>query len=219
MVFQSEGARDFFTLNKNQKAIVIHNSVTVPQNLYPIAEERDNRIVTVGRLHPQKNPHLLIDAFAKIASNYPDIRLDFYGDGEMHNELQTKIDSLRLSDRIGLHPSRKDIFDCIRTARIFVLPSDYEGMPNALMEAMSLGIPCISADCRPGGARTLIEEGKNGFIVPVRDVNALAEKMSFLLDNPDVAERVAKEARHLGVTHTNTEIFSKWNCFLNNLFK
>lgn len=219
LVFQSEGARDFFTIGKKQEAIVIHNSVSVPQDKYPIAKIRDNRIVTVGRLHPQKNPHLLIDAFAKIASNYPDIRLDFYGDGEMHNELQTKIDSLRLSDRIGLHPSRKDIFECIRTARIFVLPSDFEGMPNALMEAMSLGIPCISTDCRPGGARTLIEEGKNGFIVPVRDVNALSEKMSFLLDNPDVAERVAKEARHLGETHTNTVIFSKWNCFLNNLFK
>lgn len=217
LVFQSEGARDFFTIGRKQKAIVIHNSVTVQQDRYPIAEKRDNRIVTVGRLHPQKNPHLLLDAFIKIASKYPEMHLDFYGDGAMHDELQEKIYKLGLKNRVTLHSSRKDIFDCIRTARLFVLPSDYEGMPNALMEAMSLGLPCISADCRPGGARTLIDDGKNGFIVPVRDVNALAEKMSYLLENPDVAEQVAKEARHLGETHTNKVTFDKWENFICNL--
>ena len=217
MVFQSEGARDFFNIGKKQKAIVIHNSVTVPQDKYPIAEKWDNRIVTVGRLHHQKNPHLLLDAFCKLASRYPDIHLDFYGDGDMHDELQDKINRLGMEVRVTLHPSQKNIFDCIRTARLFVLPSDYEGMPNALMEAMSLGLPCISADCRPGGARTLIEDGKNGFIVPVRDVNTLAEKIAYLLDNPDVAEIVAKEARNLGETHTNKVIFDKWNKFLKDI--
>ena len=135
----------------------------------------------------------------------------------MHDELQDKINRLGMEVRVTLHPSQKNIFDCIRTARLFVLPSDYEGMPNALMEAMSLGLPCISADCRPGGARTLIEDGKNGFIVPVRDVNTLAEKIAYLLDNPDVAEIVAKEARHLGETHTNKVIFDKWNKFLKDI--
>ena len=125
LVFQSEGARDFFNIGKKQKAIVIHNSVTVPQDKYPIAEKRDNRIVTVGRLHHQKNPHLLLDAFCKLASRYPDIHLDFYGDGDMHDELQDKINRLGMEVRVTLHPSQKNIFDCIRTARLFVLPSDY----------------------------------------------------------------------------------------------
>lgn len=216
-VFQSEGARDFFRISKNQKAIVIHNSVTVPQENYPIAEKRDNRIVTVGRLHSQKNPFLLLDAFSKIALKYPQVTLDYYGDGILHDELEEKINSLELEKRVTLHPSRKDIFDCIRTARLFVLTSDYEGMPNALMEAMSLGLPCISTDCRPGGARTLIENGKNGIIVPVRDSDALAEKISYLLDNPDEAERMAKEARLLGKTHTNEITFNKWNNFLKSI--
>lgn len=218
LVFQSEGARDFFTIGRKQKAIVIHNSVTVPHDKYPIAETRDNRIVTVGRLHPQKNPHLLLEAFAKIAKAFPEIHLDFYGDGALHDELQDKIKQMGLTDRISLHPSRKDIFDCIRTARLFVLPSDYEGMPNALMEAMSLGLPCISANCRPGGARTLIEDGKNGFIVPVRDVDAMAEKMAYLLEHPVLAEQMAREARHLGETHTNKTTFDKWNDFLKSLY-
>lgn len=217
LVFQSEGARDFFRIERNQKSIIIHNSVTVPQDRYPIAEKRDNRVVTVGRLHPQKNPHLLLDAFTKIAPKYPDLRLDFYGDGEMHDELQDKINALGLERRVTIHPSRKDIFDCIRTARLFILSSDYEGMPNALMEAMSLGLPCISTDCRPGGARTIMENGKSGIIVPVKDVDALAKKMMFLLDNPNKAEHMAHEARHLGETHTNKVIFDKWDNFLKDI--
>ena len=154
-----------------------------------------------------------------IAPKYPSIRLDFYGDGEMHDELQDKINYLGLEHRVTLHPSTKDIFDCIRTAQLFVLSSDYEGMPNALMEAMALGLPCISTDCRPGGARTLIDNGQNGLIVPVKDVDTLAETMMFVLDNPDLAEDMAQEARLLGETHTNKIIFDKWNDFLKSLYQ
>ena len=214
LVFQSEGAKNFFKINKNQKSIVIHNSVTVPQDKFPIAEKRDNRIVTVGRLHPQKNPWLLIDSFALIAERYPNISLEFYGDGDLREQLQNKIDTLKLSDRIHIYASRKDIFSCIRTARLFVLSSDFEGMPNALMEAMALGLPCIAADCRPGGARTLIDNMKNGIIVPVRNPKAMAEKISWILDNPLEAETLANNARMLGVTHTNKVVFDMWDNFL-----
>lgn len=213
-VFQSEGAKEFFHLSPKQKAIVIHNSVVVPQDKYPIPSARDNRIVTVGRLHPQKNPQLLVAAFALIADKYPDVTLEFYGDGALKEEIQAKIYGLGLAERVHLHPSRKDIFDCIRKARLFVLTSDYEGMPNALMEAMALGLPCVSTDCRPGGARTLIESGKNGIIVPTRNVNALAEKMMYMLDNPREAERMAHEAYKIGATHTNKVTFDRWNEFL-----
>lgn len=213
-VFQSEGAKEFFHLSLRQKSIVIQNSVTVPQDKYPISTARDNRIVTVGRLHPQKNPHLLVDAFALIAEKFPDVTLEFYGDGALKEEIQEKINAMELSKRVLLNASRKDIFDCIRTARLFVLTSDYEGMPNALMEAMALGLPCISTDCRPGGARTLIESGKNGIIVPTRNVNALADKMMYMLNNPQEAERMAHEAYKIGATHTNKVTFDRWNDFL-----
>ncbi len=217
LVFQSEGARDFFTITQKQKAIVIHNSITVPQDKYPIPEKRDNRIVTVGRLHPQKNPWLLVDAFSLIAQKYPDVTLEFYGDGALKEEIQAKINRMGLAGRIHLNPSRINIFDCIRTARLFVLPSDYEGMPNALMEAMSLGLPSIATDCRPGGARTLIEDGINGFIVPVRNPLVMAQKISFILDNPDEAEKIGRTARILGKTHTSEIVFERWNHFIMRL--
>jgi len=214
LVFQSEGARDCFDETVKKKSVVIHNSVNVPQEKYPIPTEREKRIVNVGRLYPQKNQRLLIDAFAKVSKVFPDYVLEIYGDGVLHDELQHQINSLQLQDKVHLKASRTNIWDCIYKASLFVLTSDYEGMPNALMEAMALGLPCIATDCRPGGARTLIEDGVNGFIVPLQDINKLTEKIEYLLSHPDVAERMAKNARMLQETHGDKEIFDQWDNFL-----
>lgn len=214
LVFQSEGARDFFPDAVREKSIVIHNSVNVPQEKYYIPTVREERIVNVGRLHPQKNQRLLIDAFARIASKFQEYILDIYGDGALREELQKQIDTLGLTERVRLNASRKDVFDCIYKASLFVLTSDYEGMPNALMEAMALGLPCISTDCRPGGAKTLIQQGVNGYVVPCGDVNALVEKMEYLLSYPEQSARLALEARHIQDTHSDKEIFQKWHSFL-----
>lgn len=217
LVFQSEGARDFFPEDVRRKSIVIHNSVNVPQEKYPIPVEREKRIVNVGRLHPQKNQKLLIEAFAQVSKAFPDYVLEIYGDGELHDELQRQIDEMGLSGRAFIHPSRKDLWDCIHKASLFVLSSDFEGMPNALMEAMALGLPCVSTDCRPGGARSLIENGVNGFIVPVGDVASLSWAMSQCLSKKDVSERIAINARKIVETHSEEVVFDKWEEFLRQL--
>lgn len=217
LVFQSEGARDFFDGSVKKKSVVIHNSVNVLQEKYPVPSVREKRIVNVGRLHPQKNQKLLVDAFAKISKSFPDYKLEIYGDGELHDKLQKQIIDLGLKDRIVIYPSRKDLWDCIYKASLFVLSSDYEGMPNALMEAMALGLPCISTDCRPGGAKTLINEGENGYIVPLGDVDALAKKMEYMLSYKEDVERMAQNARHLQDTHSDKAIFDMWNKFLHRL--
>jgi len=217
LVFQSEGARDFFPDKVKDKSIVIHNSVNVPQDKYPLPIVREKRIVNVGRLHPQKNQKLLIDAFGKIASSFPEYTLDIYGDGPLKEELQKQINSLGLTERIHLNASRKDVWQCIYTASLFVLTSDYEGMPNALMEAMALGLPCIATDCRPGGARTLIEDEVNGYVMPLGKVDVLAERMKYMLSHKDNAERMAQNARHLQDTHSDEAIFDQWNKYLKEL--
>lgn len=214
LVFQSEGARDFFNATVKKKSVVIHNSVNVPQDKYSMPEKREKRIVNVGRLHPQKNHSLLIKAFASIANKYPEYVLDIYGDGALFDELQQLIDSLFLHDRVHINASRKDIWDCIYTASLFVLTSDYEGMPNALMEAMALGLPCISTDCRPGGARTLIKNGINGFIVPRRTVESLAARMEYVLLHPQEMVKLSQEARKIQMNHSEEYIFNLWNDFL-----
>ena len=214
LVFQSEGARDFFPDKVKDKSIVIHNSVNVPQEKYPMPDVREKRIINVGRLHPQKNQKLLIDAFAMIATDFPEYIVDIYGDGQLLDELQQHVEFLQLQDRVHLNASRKDIWDCISKASLFVLTSDYEGMPNALMEAMALGLPCIATDCRPGGARTLIEDGVNGFVVPLKDLKGLVDKMVYMLSHSDEAEHMAQNARKLQETHSDKAIFDQWNNYL-----
>lgn len=218
-MFQSEGARDFFGADVAKRSVVIHNSVSVPIEKYPMPECRDNRIVSVGRLHEQKNIPLLIDAFAKIADEFPKCILENYGDGQLREMLQQKIDQLGLTDRIKLQSARKDVFDAIRTARLFVLSSDFEGMPNALMEAMALGLPCVATDCRPGGARTLVVDGVNGYVVPRMNVDALADKMRYILSNPEIANTIASGGRKIAETHTEKITFDKWEKFIEDIIQ
>lgn len=214
LVFQSEGARDFFNQKVRAKSVVIHNSVEVPVEKYPLPKKREQIIVSAGRLHEQKNFSLLIDAFAKISSDFPNYKLIIYGNGALREKLQAQIHDNQLDTRICLMAACNDLWERIHNASLFVLSSDYEGMPNALMEAMALGIPSISTDCRPGGARTLIIDGVNGFVVPRMDVQSLAEKMRYVLEHPDIAETISKGGREIAYTHDEKSTFDKWEDFL-----
>ena len=218
-VFQSEGARDFFSEKIKKRSIVIHNSVNVPQEKYLIPTVREKRIVNIGRLHHQKNQKILIDAFALIADKYQDYRLEIYGDGELKTDLLDQIKKLHLEERVFLCGTTKAIYDKIYKASLFVLSSDYEGIPNALLEAMALGLPCVSTDCRPGGARTLITDGENGYIVPRKDMHSLSDKMDFLLSHPEDAARISLNARNIAISHTDKAVFNKWDSFLMSVIK
>ena len=216
-VFQSEGARDFFSESIKQRSVIIHNSVNIPRDKYPNSIIRENRIVNVGRLHPQKNQKILIDAFALISSKYSDYILEIYGEGELRASLEKQILNKGLQGRVILCGATKNIFDRIHNASLFVLTSDYEGIPNALLEAMALGMPCISTDCRPGGARTLIENGKNGFIVPVNDAGSLSERMDYVLSHRTIADSIAAQARSIVDSHTDKAVFDRWEQFLSKI--
>ncbi len=213
-VFQTEGAKNYFKRHIQKKSVIICNSVDIPKDKYkqPCAC-REKKIVSVGRLHHQKNQKILIEAFSKITKEFPDYTLDIYGDGILREELQNQINRLGLEDKIILHHSTRDILDYVYTASLFVLTSDYEGMPNALMEAMALGVPCISTDCRPGGARFLIEDGINGWIVPVNNPNLLADKMKVVLSHVDNMEAIIKEGIKIRTRFSNEEVFDSWEEF------
>ena len=215
-VFQSEGARDYFKGRVVKKSVVIRNSVELPEGRFlEPCQNREKKIVNVGRLHPQKNQQLLINSFAKIANQFPEYILEIYGDGELKESLQEQIDQLGLHDRIYLKGITQNILEKVYTASLFVLTSDYEGMPNALMEAMAVGVPCISTDCRPGGARELIENGKNGWIVPVNNVDALSDKIRNVLNTLSESGNIAKKAREIRHTYSSYIVFNRWDRFLN----
>ena len=217
-VFQSEGARNYFSEKIKNKSTVIHNSVSIPDGIFlKPCINREKKIVTVGRLHPQKNQKLLIDAFARIADDFPEYRLDIYGDGELEERLKEQIKRLGLENRVFLRGTKKNVLDYVYTASTFVLSSNYEGLPNALMEAIAIGVPCISTDCKPGGARTLIQDGINGWIVPRENVTLLAEKIQEVISGKKKNEMLEKEAIKFRKAHSSKAVFDMWEKYILNL--
>lgn len=216
-VFQTEGAKQCFPKYVQDKGVVINNPVYIKDGQYTIPQKRRKVIVNVGRLHEQKNQKLLIDSFAVISGIFSEYSLEIYGDGKLRDELKRYITIIGLEGRVLLKGTTKNLFTQIQDASLFVLSSDYEGMPNALMEAMAIGLPCISTDCKPGGARELIANHENGIVVKTGSIYELSNAMKFMLEHPMDANLMGKKAMDICVSHSAQRIFLLWNEYLKKL--
>lgn len=191
-VFQTSDAQKWFPERLQKKSRIIYNAVK--EEFYQV--ERTpvrGEIVTCGRLTEQKNHRLLIDAFAEVQKIHPYATLKIYGEGALREKLQNQIDSLNLNEKVFLMGATNDVAKVLQTADLFVLSSDYEGMPNALMEAMAAGVPCISTDCPCGGPRELFGEDASDKLVPCNDSAQLAEAICCVFDG---AEHNVVEKKH-----------------------
>jgi glycosyltransferase involved in cell wall biosynthesis len=112
-------------------------------------------------------------------------------------------------------PGNSDcLWEDIYRAGIYVICSNYEGSPNSLIEAMVLGLPCIATDCPCGGVAELIEHGVNGLLIPMRDPAKLTESLQYLLENPDVAESLGREAHRLQSLYAPAVVYAEWEKYL-----
>lgn len=192
-IFQTEGIKKTFPVKVQNNSIVISNAIS-NKKAYDIKVNNKKNVVTaMGRLSSQKGFDMLIKAFSIVNKKNSSYILKIFGDGSDRNILQNLIDSLELHDYVQLCGTKNDAINDIANSKIFVLSSRYEGMPNALIEAMATGTACISTDCKFGPSE-LINDGKNGLLVPVDDVEALAEKILFLIENDSVRKNIEKEA-------------------------
>lgn len=220
-VFQTEGAREFFKGKIFEKSSVIPNPVILKNSDNPSEQEieflmRDNTIVSVGRLSlKQKRQDVLINAFKIVLEKHPEMQLVFYGDGQDQEKIESIIKENGFEDKVVLAGVTKDVKASIEKAKVFVLSSDYEGIPNALIEAMQYGVPSVSTDCSPGGARLLINDGENGFIVPCGDEQKLAEKINILIENSDISNKFSKNSPKICETFSEEKIANMWeDCFI-----
>lgn len=209
VVFQTEDAKKWFPKSIQKKSKIIFNQVDeVFYNTIYNGERHD--IVTTGRLTAQKNHKMLIRAFAAIADKISD-NLIIYGEGELREELEAIIAELHMEKRVFLPGSVKNVADTIKSAKLFVLSSDYEGMPNSLMEAMALGIPCISTDCPCGGPRMLFGDELKDWLVPTGNQDILGEKMlSALTTSLFHFEKI----KHRGSFFEPKQIMHSWEEYL-----
>ena len=193
-VFQTNDAKNYYSTAIQAKSIIIPNPLLSDRLPEVFLGERDKKVVAVGRLIPAKNYPLLFEAFSLFSKNHTDFRLEIYGEGVLHETLQRQIDTNYADCNITLMGASDDVLDRIKDAAIFVLSSKIEGMPNALIEAMALGIPSISTDCPSGGPKDLIVPDENGILVPNDNASALAEAMQRLADHAELSHRLGKNA-------------------------
>ena len=169
VVFQTHEVQSLYEPEIQAHSSVLPNPVSIQTLSRP--ETAKKRIVNVARLHKNKNQEMLIRAFARFLPLHPDYTLSFYGDGSLRKALQILVESLGIQDKVFFHGNAEDVHKQIADAACFVLSSNVEGMPNALLEAMMMGLPCISTNCT--GAKEVIRSGWNGLLVERGDENGL----------------------------------------------
>lgn len=192
--FQLTEARDFYGLKDLSKSFVIPNPFLPSKGSTPNFENRKKTIVSAGRFVEEKRFEILIEAFSIVHKKYHDYRLVIYGSGPLLNKYNLLVDKLGIKDNVDFPGYVENLESVVRDDGIFVLSSLFEGIPNTLIEAMSVGTPCVATNCTPGGPRMLTENGKNGILVPVENPIKMAEAILFLLDNPHEYEKYSHNA-------------------------
>ena len=195
IIVQTDEQLEYFSGKERKKCVVIHNPLSedcrdARRTEYP---EKATSFMAAGRLNYQKNFPMLIEAFARAAKENDDIYLDIFGNGsdDFTAYLQDCIDKSGYSSRITLKGRTNDICKALMQHDCFILSSDYEGMPNALAEAMATGMVCISTDCRTG-PKDMIENGKNGYLVPTGSAQDMADAIA------RVAAMTADQCKEMG---------------------
>lgn len=194
LIALTNGDADRWRHQHFRRVEVIPNPVTYYNDNLCFPEKKKCRIISVGRLTPQKRFDRLIDAFALIAEKYPEWYVDIYGDGYEKEILQSQIVNMGLSHRIHILPPTSDIYTEYLQSQFFVLSSDFEGFGLVLIEAMACGIPVLSTNCQFGPSE-IIEDGVTGLLSGL-NVNDLACKMEYLITHHDERQVMGINAYH-----------------------
>ncbi|MBO7197200.1 MAG: glycosyltransferase [Tidjanibacter sp.] len=213
---QTEYSKEYFTGTLRDKTTVIYNPVTMdPSHVgRALRAEKQPVVVSAARLVPQKRQTLLIDVFARFAEQHPDYRLVIYGEGVERENLMRHAAERGVAERVVLPGTVKNLWDCIASARMFVMTSLFEGMSNSMIEAMCLGLPCIST--KVSGATDLIRDGHNGYLVDIDDAEELYRKMELLADE-QTASRIGAEATKVYESLKVETISRVWTEYLDSV--
>ena len=219
IVLQTKQARDFFPKYLQKKSIILPNSInpaflTVQKEL-----EREKEIVLVGRIDSNKNQRMLLEVFADIAHEYLEWSVRIYGEGEDREELEQWVKGKGIENQVFFMGQVSDVSEKIKKASIFVLPSRCEGMPNALIEAMTVGLAVISTDCPCGGPADLIQNGKNGLLIKVDDKKALELVLRKLLEDEEYRLQLASNAVKI-IEKLHPDIVNKqWEKYIEDILR
>lgn len=205
VVFQTKWAQSCFPEKVSKKGVIISNPICIGAEAVCQSKKK---IVSVGRLSEQKNQIMLIEAFAQVREIYPEYKLFIYGEGNLRNNLENCIKKLRLEEAVFLPGIVNNVHEVISDADMFVLPSNFEGLSNALLEALMMGLPCISTDC--AGSNEVIIDGENGLLVPIGDKDRLKDSILRLIMEPELSKKLRINAKLSTGKYKSENIFAIW---------
>lgn len=192
---------------KDSKVVVIPNMVTI--DVKGTNSEKEKVVLALGRLVNQKNFSSLIRAYSYVVQKEPDWMLHIYGDGPQKMQLEKLIRTLKLEKNVKIFNPVKDVGNIISGSAFLALSSIAEGFALVIVEAFVCGVPVVSYDC-PCGPKDIIDDGIDGFLVPVNDEKRLAEKMIHLIENPEERERMGNNALIKSKTYSIPLVMSRW---------
>jgi len=198
-----------------EKIVILPNPIAVElTNKRNNKEKKENIVLSVGRLNKQKNQTMLVEAFAE--ANNKNWKLYIVGEGEERPVVEKLITKLGLNNKISLLGLQSNVHEYYNKSKIFAFSSDYEGFPNALIEAMHFGLPSISTNC-PSGPSELIQHNENGFLTPVGDKEEFSKYLNELMHSENLREKFSERAKEVTNQFMATNVIDSWKKNIDNV--
>lgn len=216
LVVQTEQVRDYFAAPLRAITWIIPNFISQPtKHEEPQRSARAPTMLAMGRLTQQKGYDILLRAFAQISDKHPEWKLIILGEGAQRDELEKLRDQLQLTQKVQLPGWSAAPQKHLTRADLFVMPSRYEGFPNALCEAMAYGLPAVATAV--SGSKTIVRHGVDGFLAPPEDVDALAAVLDEILAQPELRKTMGERAKEITERFSERKIMLRWEQMLEQI--
>lgn len=200
----------------NKKTLVMPNPITEITDYKSSCENKI--VVSAGRLNAEKNFSALINVWKEVHKKHTDWKLQIWGDGWLKSELEQQIKDCKLSGIVELMGRTNEMLKKMSEASLYVMTSEFEGLPLVLLESMSVGVPVISYDC-PCGPRSIINNGYDGFLVPLHDEKTLAERICYMIENDSVRKEMGQNGIRTAANYQPEVIINRWMQIFTSLYK
>ena len=211
LVVQTQQIKDYFPDWIKSKIVIILNPLELKNCFQGEWNSESNVVLAVGRTDQQKNYPMMIRAFKKVHDNHPEFKLEIWGNRNVSEDGDTIIDlikELNATNYISIHGRTDDMSSLYSGAYMFVMSSNYEGLSNALIEALCSGLPCVST--KVSGATDIIKNGENGLLVDIGDEYGFSQAILRLIEDPDEARTMAINAQKCRQMFSRDNICGQW---------